>query len=49
MPDETVRERIPVPVRVRQAERQEEHTQDVRDLPPDWRPEAIPNRWIVRR
>ena len=42
-------ERVPVPVRVRQAKRQaEEHTRDVRDLPPDWKPEAIPNRWIVK-
>lgn len=41
------REKVPVPVRVVKRERREEHVRPIEDLPPDWRPQPIPNRWLV--
>lgn len=40
-------ERVPVPVRVVKKERREEPQRLIEDLPPDWRPQPIPKRWMV--
>lgn len=42
-----VKEKVPVPVRVRRKEQEIEIRHDIRDLPPDWRPEPVPRRWKV--
>ena len=41
-------ERVPVPVRVVKKERREEPQRLIEDLPPDWRPQPIPKRWMVK-
>ena len=42
---DTRKEREPIYVPVRKRERREEPLRQIDELPPNWKPAIIPNRW----